>query len=284
MCPSAPSPGRCACWKRCATRSSRSRTWREACGSTGAGAAHGGGHDRRRLRRQPRDRPAVLRRHRFPATIFLVSRRFGGKNDWNREGAVAGGPCSAEQAVRMRQRGDTSAPTPAPTALCPTQTTPRGEEIGGSRSDLEALLASRCRPSPTPTASSTSGTSRSLPRAAIRRLHGRAGRPARRRPAADSPGRDHGLRLPALPPQALVRRALKSAAWRGRRQPPQVFAEADPEGVGWPVSCRSGRAPWQVQRPPGSRSSPGRRCRGGRPSSYRGRCSGGCSRSRPARR
>lgn len=34
----------------------------------------------------------ILRRHRFPATIFLVSDRLGGVNDWDKEGAVVGRP------------------------------------------------------------------------------------------------------------------------------------------------------------------------------------------------
>ena len=48
----------------------------------------------------------ILRRHRFPATLFLISRRLGGKNDWDREGVLSGRPVlSVDEVRRMRAEG-----------------------------------------------------------------------------------------------------------------------------------------------------------------------------------
>jgi glycosyltransferase involved in cell wall biosynthesis len=85
----------------------------------------------------------LLTRHHTPATIFLVSQRLGGVNDWTPEGAVAKRPLlSAEQARQLAAAPEVS--IGAHTRTHPAVTTLDGEqlatEIGDSRQDLEALL------------------------------------------------------------------------------------------------------------------------------------------------
>ncbi len=89
----------------------------------------------------------LLRRRRFPATIFLVSRRLGGVNDWTEEGAVAGRRLVSEaEAAELAGDGiEIGAHTrnhPALTAIAGEQLS---EELVGSREDLEALLGSPVR-------------------------------------------------------------------------------------------------------------------------------------------
>jgi peptidoglycan/xylan/chitin deacetylase (PgdA/CDA1 family)/glycosyltransferase involved in cell wall biosynthesis len=84
----------------------------------------------------------LLRRRRFPATIFLVSGRLGGVNDWTEEGAVAGRRLVSEsEATELAGDGiEIGAHTrthPALTAIVGEQL---DEELVGSRKDLEALL------------------------------------------------------------------------------------------------------------------------------------------------
>lgn len=84
----------------------------------------------------------LLRRRRFPATIFLVSGRLGGVNDWTEEGAVAGRRLvdtteAAELAGDGIEIGAHTRSHPALTAIAGEQLS---EELVGSRQDLEALL------------------------------------------------------------------------------------------------------------------------------------------------
>jgi len=84
----------------------------------------------------------LLARHRAPATLFLVSRRLGGWNEWTTRGAVAKRPLlSAEEVERIR--GEWVA-IGAHTRTHPRLTEVEPErlegEIGGSGEDLEALL------------------------------------------------------------------------------------------------------------------------------------------------
>jgi glycosyltransferase involved in cell wall biosynthesis/peptidoglycan/xylan/chitin deacetylase (PgdA/CDA1 family) len=84
----------------------------------------------------------ILRRHRFAATHFLISRRLGGENDWDRPGVLSGRPVlSAAQAQRLRAGG---AELGAHTRNHPKLPTLGDEqvraEIEGSRRDLETEL------------------------------------------------------------------------------------------------------------------------------------------------
>lgn len=84
----------------------------------------------------------ILRRRGCPATIFLVSRRLGGSNDWSRSHPVAGLPLlSAEQVKRLWAEGvDLGAHTRTHCSLPSAGDVQVVEEVGGSRTDLEALL------------------------------------------------------------------------------------------------------------------------------------------------
>jgi glycosyltransferase involved in cell wall biosynthesis/peptidoglycan/xylan/chitin deacetylase (PgdA/CDA1 family) len=82
----------------------------------------------------------ILRRRRFPATHFLISRRLGGVNDWDRPGVLRGRPVlSAEGARELRaggaQLGAHTRNHPKLPALSDEEI---AAEVGGSRHDLEA--------------------------------------------------------------------------------------------------------------------------------------------------
>jgi GT2 family glycosyltransferase/peptidoglycan/xylan/chitin deacetylase (PgdA/CDA1 family) len=84
----------------------------------------------------------LLARRRFAATVFLVSRRLGGKSDWTAEGAVANRPLlTAEEVQRLQGDGIAiGAHTRTHRALTTLASEELDAEIGGSREDLEALL------------------------------------------------------------------------------------------------------------------------------------------------
>jgi GT2 family glycosyltransferase/peptidoglycan/xylan/chitin deacetylase (PgdA/CDA1 family) len=84
----------------------------------------------------------LLARYRSPATLFLVSRRLGGVNDWTAEGAVAGRALlSVEEAKRLRGKWVAiGAHTRTHPVLTEVEGERRAEEIGGSRADLAELL------------------------------------------------------------------------------------------------------------------------------------------------
>jgi peptidoglycan/xylan/chitin deacetylase (PgdA/CDA1 family)/GT2 family glycosyltransferase len=84
----------------------------------------------------------ILRRRRFPATVYLVSERIEGRNDWDEEGAVSGRPLlSLEQIERMRADGILfGAHTRTHCVLPELADAEVGAQIGGSRRDLEAAL------------------------------------------------------------------------------------------------------------------------------------------------
>jgi peptidoglycan/xylan/chitin deacetylase (PgdA/CDA1 family) len=90
----------------------------------------------------------ILRRRHFPATVFLVSERLEGENDWDGEGAVSGRPLlSLEQIERMRADGILfGAHTRTHCVLPELEDAAVSEQIGGSRRDLERALG---RPVPT---------------------------------------------------------------------------------------------------------------------------------------
>lgn len=85
----------------------------------------------------------ILRRRRFPATLFLVSRRLGANADWEGDpGPTDGRPLlDLEQALEMSDDGIAIG---AHTRTHPSLPTLGGEradeEIGGSREDLEGSL------------------------------------------------------------------------------------------------------------------------------------------------
>jgi peptidoglycan/xylan/chitin deacetylase (PgdA/CDA1 family) len=87
----------------------------------------------------------ILRRRRFPATIFLVSGRIGASNDWDDEGAVAGRPLlSLEQIAQLRTGGIRfGAHTRTHSALPENDDGEMADQIRGSREDLEAALGER---------------------------------------------------------------------------------------------------------------------------------------------
>jgi glycosyltransferase involved in cell wall biosynthesis len=84
----------------------------------------------------------ILRRHRFAATHFLISRRLGANNDWDRPGVLCGRPVlSAEEALKLRADGARlGAHTRNHPQLPSLSDEAMGEEIGGSRRDLESKL------------------------------------------------------------------------------------------------------------------------------------------------
>ena len=84
----------------------------------------------------------VLRRHGFPATVFLVSGKLGGVNDWTAEGALASRPLlSVSQARKLREHGIAiGAHTRTHPALPEEGDDAVREQVEGSRQDLEREL------------------------------------------------------------------------------------------------------------------------------------------------
>lgn len=87
----------------------------------------------------------LLRCHRFPATLFIVSGRLGASNDWDEgETATKDRPLlSVEEIQQMRSYGvEVGAHTRTHAALAGADDGKIASEIGGSRSELEAALGS----------------------------------------------------------------------------------------------------------------------------------------------
>jgi peptidoglycan/xylan/chitin deacetylase (PgdA/CDA1 family) len=84
----------------------------------------------------------VLRRHGFAATIFLVSGKLGGINDWTEEGELSGRPLLSLTDVReLRAEGVRfGAHTRSHCSLPEVADDLLAGEIGGSREDLERDL------------------------------------------------------------------------------------------------------------------------------------------------
>ena len=87
----------------------------------------------------------ILRRHRFPATIFLVSQRIGGRNDWADEGGgggLVGRPLLSAEQIRELQRDGIAfgAHTRNHRNLLGVEDGEIEAELGGCRRDLEELL------------------------------------------------------------------------------------------------------------------------------------------------
>ena len=87
----------------------------------------------------------LLRRHGYPASLFPVSERIEGGNDWDVEGAVAGRPMlSLQQIKEMRAGGiDFGAHTRTHCALPDLDDGEMESELRGSREDLEAALGEK---------------------------------------------------------------------------------------------------------------------------------------------
>ncbi len=84
----------------------------------------------------------ILRKHRFGATVFLVSDRIGGRNDWDDEGVVVGRPLlDLAEIEQLRGAGiELGAHTRNHRPLPELGDADVSEEIAGSRSQLEQLL------------------------------------------------------------------------------------------------------------------------------------------------
>ncbi len=100
--PKRPSPARCGCSPPCASGSSRPRSLCSPC-------ARGGCRPRRSAVITIDDGYAdnfeiaypVLRRHRFPATVYMVSKGIGGSNEWDDEGGRKRPPTAIARAVAV---------------------------------------------------------------------------------------------------------------------------------------------------------------------------------------
>ena len=86
----------------------------------------------------------ILRRHRFPATIYLVSNRLGLTNDWSEEDSLSGRKLlSGEQIRELGGEGITfGAHTRSHLSLPTASEAAAVEEIAGSRAELESVLGS----------------------------------------------------------------------------------------------------------------------------------------------
>jgi glycosyltransferase involved in cell wall biosynthesis len=84
----------------------------------------------------------ILRRRRFPATLFLISGKLEGENDWDRPGVLSGRPVlSVDEIQRMRTEGaSVGAHTRTHRPLAEIGDDDVKEEVEGSRKDLEAKL------------------------------------------------------------------------------------------------------------------------------------------------
>jgi GT2 family glycosyltransferase/peptidoglycan/xylan/chitin deacetylase (PgdA/CDA1 family) len=84
----------------------------------------------------------ILRRHGFPATLFLVSRRIGASNDWNTHGVGRGRPLlSLDQVERLRAEGlEIGAHTRTHCSLTEAADATVIDEVGGSLQDLDQTL------------------------------------------------------------------------------------------------------------------------------------------------
>jgi peptidoglycan/xylan/chitin deacetylase (PgdA/CDA1 family)/glycosyltransferase involved in cell wall biosynthesis len=84
----------------------------------------------------------ILRRHRMPVTVFLVTRAVGQTNDWDREGVLRGRPLLSWEDVQEMADGGVSfgAHTQTHASLTSLDLRRSREEISGSRADLERQL------------------------------------------------------------------------------------------------------------------------------------------------
>ncbi len=84
----------------------------------------------------------ILRRHRFPATIFLVSGAIGAANRWDEGSVLSGRPLASCRAIEEMRSGGISygAHTRTHPPLTAIEAGRAREEIEGSRADLEDRL------------------------------------------------------------------------------------------------------------------------------------------------
>jgi peptidoglycan/xylan/chitin deacetylase (PgdA/CDA1 family) len=85
----------------------------------------------------------ILRRHGFAWTVFIVSERLGGANDWTDEGALSGRPLLSLDEISQLQADavGVGAHTRSHCYLPDTPDEAMAPEIEGSREDLEQRLA-----------------------------------------------------------------------------------------------------------------------------------------------
>jgi peptidoglycan/xylan/chitin deacetylase (PgdA/CDA1 family) len=84
----------------------------------------------------------ILRRHGFSATLYLISEKLGGRNDWSRGDRLRGRPMlSVEEIKRLRSDGvRIGAHTRSHPHLPELSDEEVETEVSGSRADLESLL------------------------------------------------------------------------------------------------------------------------------------------------
>lgn len=89
----------------------------------------------------------LLRRHGFAATLFAITEKLGGVNDWSERDALAGRQMlSVEQVRELAAEGiEIGAHTRRHRPLDELDDGEAAAEIGGSREDLEALLGEQVR-------------------------------------------------------------------------------------------------------------------------------------------
>jgi peptidoglycan/xylan/chitin deacetylase (PgdA/CDA1 family) len=93
------------------------------------------------------DAAAVLERHGFGATVFVVTGRLGADNDWSDEPPLRGRPMLADEDLRrLRARGfELGAHTRTHPALPGLSDAAAAEEVASSRSELEQVLGEPVR-------------------------------------------------------------------------------------------------------------------------------------------
>jgi peptidoglycan/xylan/chitin deacetylase (PgdA/CDA1 family)/GT2 family glycosyltransferase len=86
----------------------------------------------------------ILQRHRFPATIFVVSGRVGSANQWDQQGALAGRPLLAWSDLKQLAQGSIQlgAHTRTHPHLTTLSATQVQAEVDGSRAEMEREIGS----------------------------------------------------------------------------------------------------------------------------------------------
>jgi peptidoglycan/xylan/chitin deacetylase (PgdA/CDA1 family)/GT2 family glycosyltransferase len=89
----------------------------------------------------------ILKRHQFPATIFLVTALVGGVNRWDQSGTLAGRPLLGWPDIAAMRRGGLHFGAHTRTHVNLARVAPdcAREEIAGSRADLEQALQAPVR-------------------------------------------------------------------------------------------------------------------------------------------
>ena len=187
----------------------------------------------------------LLARHRFAATVFLVSRKLGSENDWTSRDEARRPLLSAEQAEQLASAAEIAigAHTRTHPRLTEVEGERRAEEIGGAGEDLAALLGQ-----PIPTFAYPYGKFDPAVVAAVPREAGYTGactvesrawpRP-RRRPAAESPASEIRGADTLSPPSSASSGSAAPRRISARRaaSPAPAGVRGSPcrKAVGWPL-------------------------------------------------